>query len=194
MAILSVLILFLVLDSGVVAFGEGLNEADAISSSTAEVASDVSSSIPDLATLRAMQMAAQYWQGQNEKQLKLMSVEEPTNAQCAVLLPEGFTDWGFETYVLVTNPSDQNIYVELYYMTPHGEVKGSTKVMEPGTRWTVAVHEEIPGTEVSTLVLADDYIGAQVTLIMDRWEEYGVSKLGAMTSIGESLFWVDVEE
>ncbi len=62
-------------------------------------------------------------------------------------------DSGFTTYVLVQNSNDETNDVALTYQTAAGAVPGPTFTMEPNSRKTVKVNEDLPtDTDVSTQV------------------------------------------
>ncbi len=68
-------------------------------------------------------------------------------------LAEGCTQTGFETWVLVQNPNDHNVDVELTYMTTGGPVDGPAETIPAGSRMTFNVADTVPYEwEVSTLV------------------------------------------
>ncbi|HEY5530457.1 MAG TPA: hypothetical protein VIK22_00480, partial [Candidatus Anoxymicrobiaceae bacterium] len=57
------------------------------------------------------------------------------------------------TYVLVQNPSDSTNDVTLTYQTASGKVAGPTFTMQPNSRKTIRVNDQMPpNTNVSTLV------------------------------------------
>ncbi|MHB8895679.1 MAG: Vgb family protein [Candidatus Geothermincolia bacterium] len=68
-------------------------------------------------------------------------------------LAEGTTAWGFTTYVLVQNPNPAPNIVRLTYMTPTGSRTEPEFVMEPNSRKTIRVNDEMPDTDVSTQVV-----------------------------------------
>jgi len=71
-------------------------------------------------------------------------------------LAEGSTRGGFETWILVQNPSRDTATVSLTYMTPSGSVTGPSLVLEPSTRQTVNVADTVPDEwSVSTEVTSD---------------------------------------
>jgi hypothetical protein len=70
-------------------------------------------------------------------------------------LPEGSTNWGFTTYVLVQNPGAEPASVQLTYMTSRGPVTMPAFTMPAFSRKTVRVNDELPGADVSTRVHAD---------------------------------------
>ena len=71
-------------------------------------------------------------------------------------LAEGSTGPGFETWILVQNPSSEDADVRLTYMTPSGPVPGPSVPVGANTRRTLNVADTVPGEySVSTLVTSD---------------------------------------
>jgi hypothetical protein len=70
-------------------------------------------------------------------------------------LAEGCTQTGFESWVLVQNPNNYEVDVELTYMTSAGPVEGPVATMPANSRTTFNVAETVPlEWEVSTYVHA----------------------------------------
>jgi hypothetical protein len=67
-------------------------------------------------------------------------------------LAEGCTAGGFETWVLVQNPGDEEVEVTLTFMTASGEVPGPTATLAPRSRRTFNAGEYVSGYDVSTRV------------------------------------------
>jgi len=83
-------------------------------------------------------------------------------------LAEGCTNTGFESWVLVQNPNDQNTTVSLTYMTPAGPVAGPSEVLAPHTRKTYNVADTVPWEwEVSTKVTASRPVVAERAMYGD---------------------------
>jgi Peptidase_C39 like family/Family of unknown function (DUF5719) len=79
-----------------------------------------------------------------------------TTAASAWYLAEGCTNGGFETWVVVQNPSGSAANVTLTYMTTDGEVPGPSFSLPANSRRTVNVADVVPNTwEVSTRVTAN---------------------------------------
>jgi xylan 1,4-beta-xylosidase len=70
-------------------------------------------------------------------------------------LAEGYTDQGFETWVLVQNPGDETRNVVMTFMEPGGRNTVKNYQVEPHSRFTVGVDDILPASEVSTRVSAD---------------------------------------
>ncbi len=95
-------------------------------------------------------------------------------------LAEGCTNGGFETWVLVQNPSSSAAHVSLTYMTPDGPVTGPSKTLAANSRQTFNVAESVPGAwAVSTEVTSD------VPVIAER-AMYGGGRTWGHDSIGAS--------
>jgi hypothetical protein len=79
-------------------------------------------------------------------------------------LAEGATGYnvGYTTYVLVQNPNASAANVSLTYMTQGGKVAGPSFKMDPNSRKTVCVNDQIgPNNDVSTQVHGDKPIIAE---------------------------------
>ncbi|MFH1150642.1 MAG: hypothetical protein V1748_09245 [Actinomycetota bacterium] len=78
-------------------------------------------------------------------------------------------DVGFTTYVLVQNPQDSTNDVTLTYQTASGPVAGPTFTMEPNTRKTVKVNDNLPtDSDVSTLVHGSKPLIAERAIYWDN--------------------------
>ena len=86
-------------------------------------------------------------------------------------LAEGATgyDVGFVTYVLVQNPNEETAEVALAYQTPSGEVQGPSFTMQPNTRRTVRLNDQLPpDINVSTRVHGSRPIVAERAMYWDN--------------------------
>ena len=68
-------------------------------------------------------------------------------------LAEGSTDGTFETWVLVQNPGDTAVNVDVDFMTDTGIVQGPVLNMPPHSRSSVDAGEYVTTYDVSTLSL-----------------------------------------
>lgn len=80
---------------------------------------------------------------------------------------EGCTAYGFETFILVQNPGNLPAVVEMTFMTPAGSVKKDAYRVEPLSRYTVNVFDEVPLSDVSVSVRADRRIVAERSMYWD---------------------------
>jgi len=77
-------------------------------------------------------------------------------------------DVGYITYVLVQNPNTTPTDVNLTYMTQSGQVAGPSFTMEPNSRNTIRVNDQLPaGTDVSTKVHGSQPIIAERAMYWD---------------------------
>jgi len=86
-------------------------------------------------------------------------------------LAEGATgyDVGFTTYVLVQNPQSTPTDVTLTYQTASGKVAGPSFTMQPNSRKTVRVNDQLPAnTNVSTQVHGSQPIIAERAMYWDN--------------------------
>ncbi len=73
-------------------------------------------------------------------------------------LSEGSTDYGFEEYITIQNPSAATANVNVLFMTPGGAQPPQTLSVAPDSRATVTVSDFVPGTDVSAKVTSDQNI------------------------------------
>jgi hypothetical protein len=77
-------------------------------------------------------------------------------------MSEGCTAGGFETWVLVANPGDEEADVSVGYMTGEGPVAGPDLTLGPGTRRTVKVSDTVAESwQVSTSVSSNREVVAE---------------------------------
>ncbi|MFH1149828.1 MAG: IPT/TIG domain-containing protein [Actinomycetota bacterium] len=95
------------------------------------------------------------------------------------VLPEGATWPGFDEYVLVMNPGESDVTVQLTFMTPSGAVQGPSAVIGSGCRSTFRVNDYVT-SDVSTQVTADGYVVAERAMYMQTPD----GKRGATDSLG----------
>lgn len=128
-----------------------VNVADTVPNTTS-VSTEVTSDKPVVAE-RAM-----YWK---ERAAGHDSIGAPGTSR-TWYIAEGCTAGGFETWVLLQNPSDEKASARVTYMTSEGEVSGPTADLEPGTRLTLNTADTVPDTwSVSTEVTSDKPIIAE---------------------------------
>ncbi len=92
-------------------------------------------------------------------------------------LAEGYTDQGFETWVLVQNPGDEARNVTMTFMEPGGRNTTRVYTVQPRSRFTVGVDEILPAAEVSTRVSADGPIIVERAIYFDN-RSGGTDSLG----------------
>jgi hypothetical protein len=123
------------------------------------VSTKVTSSIPVIAE-RAMYGSNRTW-GHDS-----IGVTQP---ETTWYLAEGCTNTGFESWVLVQNPNDQNTLVTLTYMTPAGPVDGPSEVLAPHSRKTYSIADTVPWEwQVSTKVVGSRPIIAERAMYGDH--------------------------
>ena len=67
-------------------------------------------------------------------------------------LAEGYTGGDYDTYVLIMNPNNEKVTVDVSYLLPDGKITPASYTVEPNSRYTIHV-DAVPGlssTEVST--------------------------------------------
>ncbi|MBU4174238.1 MAG: hypothetical protein KKB90_01060 [Actinobacteria bacterium] len=70
-------------------------------------------------------------------------------------LPEGSTNYGFETFLLVQNPNDSEVRVEVTFMKEDGPLPLEPFNMPANSRRTIRVNDDMPNADFSTKVEAD---------------------------------------
>jgi len=71
-------------------------------------------------------------------------------------LAEGCTKGGFETWVLVQNPGDNPVQIDMAFQTDNGRVQGPQETVPANSRRTYNVGEYVQSYNVSTTVNADN--------------------------------------
>ncbi len=134
-----------------------VNVADEVPG-TWEVSTKVTANRPVIAE-RAMYGGGRKW-GHDSA-----GVSSPSNDW---YLAEGCTQTGFETWVLVQNPNDYDVDVQLTYMTTAGAIPGPAATLAPNSRTTFNVAETVPFEwEISTFVHADAGVIAERSMYGD---------------------------
>lgn len=98
----------------------------------------------------------------------------PTNT---VFLAEGSTAWGFQTYVCIQNPNDQEITFKVTYLKNDGPMPTPERQLAANSRTTVFANSEIPNKDCSIKVEASLPIMAERAMY---WNDKG----GGHVSIG----------
>ncbi|MHB8894830.1 MAG: S8 family peptidase [Candidatus Geothermincolia bacterium] len=108
---------------------------------------------------------AMYWAGRIEG-TDSIGVQSPSFSW---YLAEGTTNYGFETFLLIQNPTNRPANVQVVYMTPSGPVAGVPFVIEANSRYTINVAQEpgLAATDVSFEVNADQRVIAERSMYWD---------------------------
>jgi hypothetical protein len=97
---------------------------------------------------------------------------------------------GFETWVLVQNPSDEVANVDITYMTQSGEVAGPSIQLGPKARWTANTADTVPGEwHVAAQVSSDKPVVAERTMYWSSTAAYRQSAHSSIGSIYPSNTW-----
>lgn len=124
---------------------------------------------------------AMYWNnGTGTAGHNTVGVTAPTED---VFLAEGSTAWGFDTYVCIQNPNDEDVDVDISYLTSDGALAGPARRVPANSRVTVYVNGDLPNMDLSTRLVADSPINAERAMY---WHQKG----GGHCSIG----WMDWSE
>jgi hypothetical protein len=105
-------------------------------------------------------------------------------------LPEGYTGPGFDEWVLVQNPNDVKVTVEVRFLTPAG-VGSQFNIEVPAmSRYSIHVNEVLQNTDVSTRLESKTVVGKNALPVYAERAMYMIStpdgKIGAHDSIGLS--------
>ncbi len=92
-------------------------------------------------------------------------------------LPEGCSEGGMETWVLVQNPGDEEVEAQLTFHTGGGEVEGPSGAIPPRSRQSFRVNDFVDSFHVSTLVTASGDVVCERSM-------YGGGRTWAHNSIG----------
>ena len=104
-------------------------------------------------------------------------------------LPEGTTNYGFTEYILLQNPNSYPVTVDMTYMTSYGPEPKPSFIMDPLTRKTIRVNDDIQYTDLSTKVHATGSIIAERAMYWDNGTgEAGHASIGL--SSGGMIFYL----
>jgi len=92
-------------------------------------------------------------------------------------LTEGCTDFGFETWLTVLNPSNADALVSLRFLTEKGEVNGRQVAVPALSRRNVRVNDFVSASNVSSVLNSDSEIVAEVSM-------YGPGRRSGTCSMG----------
>ncbi len=82
-------------------------------------------------------------------------------------LAEGTTDYGFDTFLLIQNPSTRTAVVNVTYMTPGGPVEKSPINIPANSRHTINVKDDLPNEEMSFEVVSNRRVIAERSMYWD---------------------------
>lgn len=100
------------------------------------------------------------------------------STSCQWYFAEGYTGNGFEDWILVQNPSDQQAHIRLYFLMQGGERWMEPCTVAPKRRFTFPVHQVLPNREVSVVVESDCPVVAERAVYWGRRVE-GHASLGS---------------
>lgn len=104
-----------------------------------------------------------YW-GDRVEGTDCIGVQSPSYAW---YLAEGTTDYGFDTFLLIQNPSTRTAIVNVTYMTPGGPVEKSPISIPANSRHTINVADDLPGEEMSFEVVSNQRVIAERSMYWD---------------------------
>jgi serine protease len=98
-------------------------------------------------------------------------------------LAEGTTDYGFETYLLIQNPTNARTTVSVTYLTAAGPVEKPAFTIDANSRYSINVADDndiLPSKEMSFKVVADQRVIAERSMYWD-------GRRGGHDSIGTDM-------
>lgn len=149
---------------------------------------DVSETLPDTwdvstritADREIIAQRAMYWDtAGTPRQATSGSIGTPFTSRYW-FLAEGSTgqgdSGGFETWVLVSNPGEENANIAVTYLTPNGRVEGPGFALSAGSRSSIRVSDVVPNEySVSSMVESDRPVVAERSVYWStpttHWEE-----------------------
>lgn len=102
---------------------------------------------------------AMYWRSQDGKPAKSYG------GSCAAGLPKGNTEWylaegctgyGFETWVLIQNPTSENALINMFLMSPQGEIELPPFTLPAKSRKTIRLNDHVQDQDVATRIESDE--------------------------------------
>jgi hypothetical protein len=117
-----------------------------------------------------------YWAGRIEG-TDSIGVQSPS---CTWYLAEGTTSYGFETYILIQNPTARTATVNVTYITPTGPVPKEAFNIAANSRYTINVADDLPSSDASFEIVADQRVIAERSMYWD-------GRRGGHASIGTTL-------
>lgn len=92
-------------------------------------------------------------------------------------LAEGCTDFDFETWLTILNPSGNDALVNLRFLTEKGEIDGGQVAVPALSRRNVRVNDWVSASNVSSILSSDDAVVAEVSM-------YGPARRSGTCSMG----------
>jgi hypothetical protein len=90
---------------------------------------------------------AMYWDnGTGKAGTDTVGFTAPTKT---LYLAEGSSAWGFETFVCIQNPNDEQIDVNVVYLTNSGAMPGGEAIVPANSRVTINVNNALPNMDTS---------------------------------------------
>jgi serine protease len=106
---------------------------------------------------------AMYW-GDRIEGTDSIGVQSPSFAWH---LAEGTTDYGFQTFLLVQNPSARAAQVNVTYLTPEGPVEKDPFIIDANSRYSINVADDLPAREMSFEVVSDQRVICERSMYWD---------------------------
>jgi hypothetical protein len=119
-----------------------------------------------------------FWTGQDALSPEGHSSIGTTTPSKTWYLPEGSSNWGFETWTLVQNPNATDAHVKLTYMTEGGIPQVFDKTVPAHCRATYKMAADIGAADASTKVTSDVLVVAERSMYRNNCRE-GSCSIGA---------------
>lgn len=118
------------------------------------------------------------WKGQDAASEEITASIGATTTAKAWYMPEGSTNWGFETYTLVQNPGNKKATVLITYMIEDEEPKTFQKQVPPNSRATFNMEQDIGKKDASIKVSSDQGVICERAMYRNNRRE-GHDSVGA---------------
>jgi hypothetical protein len=103
-------------------------------------------------------------------------------------VPEGSTGGGFDSWILISNPTDSNTTAQVTFMTASGPAKPFSVDVPANTRYTLRVSDYVPNDfHVSTLVSSPGQIVVERSMYWDKRVRPGIQPyemMGGHSGVG----------
>ena len=105
----------------------------------------------------------------------MASATDETGAGAEWYLAEGTTAWGYDCYVTIENPNNENLTADITYMTGSGAIDGGTHNLPALSQTTVNPRDTLGDQDFSTLVECNE----GKTIAVDRTMSWPAQGTGA---------------
>ncbi|MBU1945321.1 MAG: hypothetical protein KKE36_16790, partial [Actinobacteria bacterium] len=121
-----------------------------------------------------------FWTGQGAPSPEGHSSIGTTTPSKTWYLPEGSSNWGFETWTLIQNPNAADAHVKITYMTETGTPKELDRTVAARSRASYSMAADIGAADASIRVTSDMPVVAERSMYRNNRRE-GSCSIGATT-------------